>query len=47
MEFTNDKHGTIPTGVLLSATGLIVVGLIVVVGVVFFGIRSKKRYEED
>lgn len=45
--FINDKTGTIPTGVLLSATGLIVVGLIVVIGVVFFGIRSKKRYEED
>ena len=45
--FTNEKKGTVPTGVLLSATGLIVVGLIVVVGVVFFGIRSKKRYEED
>lgn len=45
--FTNDKTGTIPTGVLLSATGLIVVGIIVVIGIVFFGIRSKKRYEEE
>ena len=45
--FINTKNGVIPTGVLLSATGLIIVGIIVVIGVVFFGIRSKKRYEEE
>ena len=45
--YTNDKTGTIPTGVILSATGLIVFGLVVVFGIVFFGIRSKKRYEEE
>ncbi|HBZ03894.1 MAG TPA: hypothetical protein DEO83_08815 [Lachnospiraceae bacterium] len=45
--FTNDKSGTIPTGVILSATGLIILGIIVVAGIVFFGIRSKKKYEED
>ena len=41
--------GYIPanTGVILKATGLIVVGLIVIIGVVFFGVRSKRRYEED
>ena len=47
IKFTNDKSGTIPTGVILSATGLIVLGIIVVAGIVFFGIRSKKKYEED
>ena len=45
--FTNTKNGVIPTGVILKATGLIVVGLIVIIGVVFFGVRSKRRYEED
>ena len=47
VEYTNTKEGTIPTGVLLSATGLIVVGLIVMAGIIFFGVRSRKRYEED
>ncbi len=45
--FTNTKTGVIPTGVILKATGLIIVGLIVIIGVVFFGVRSKRRYEED
>ena len=45
--FTNTRNGVIPTGILLSATGLIVVALIVVFGIVFFAIRSKKRYEEE
>ena len=40
--FTNTRNGVIPTGILLSATGLIVV-----FGIVFFAIRSKKRYEEE
>ena len=45
--FINDKDGTIPTGVILSVAGLLVVGIIAVIGFVFFGIRSKRRYEED
>lgn len=44
---TNTKQGAIPTGVILSAAGLIIVGLFVVAGVIFFAIRSKRRYEED
>jgi hypothetical protein len=45
--FTNTKQGTIPTGVILSVAGLLVVGIIAVIGFVFFGIRSKRRYDED
>nr|MCR5103788.1 hypothetical protein [Eubacterium sp.] len=45
--FTNTRNGIIPTGILLSATGLIVLGLIVVAGIVFFAIRSRKKYDEE
>ena len=45
--FTNTRDGLIPTGVILSVAGLLVVGIIAVIGFVFFGIRSKKRYDED
>ena len=45
--FTNAKSGAIPTGVILSATGLIIAALIAVVGVVFFGMRSRRRFEEE
>ena len=45
--FTNTRNGVIPTGVILSVAGLLVVGIIAVIGFVFFGIRSKKRYDED
>ncbi|MBO4863025.1 MAG: hypothetical protein J5517_01530 [Eubacterium sp.] len=45
--FTNTRSGVIPTGIILSATGLIVVALIVVFGIVFFAVRSRKRYEEE
>ena len=47
VEFTNTKTGVIPTGVILSATGLIIAALIAVVGVVFFGMRSRRRFEEE
>ncbi len=45
--FTNTREGVIPTGVILSVAGLLVVGIIAVIGFVFFGIRSKRRYDED
>ena len=45
--YTNTKNGVIPTGIILSVAGLLVVGIIAVIGFVFFGIRSKKRYDED
>lgn len=45
--FQNEKTGVIPTGVIVSAAGLLVVGVIAIIGFVFFGTRSKRRYEED
>ena len=45
--FTNTRDGIIPTGILLSATPWIILGLIVVAGIVFFAIRSRKKYEEE
>ena len=45
--YTNTKTGTIPTGVILSVAGLLVVGIFAVIGFVFFGLRSKRRYDED
>ncbi len=45
--FTNTRDGIIPTGIILSVTPWIILGFIVVAGVVFFAIRSKKRYEEE
>ena len=45
--YTNTKEGVIPTGIIISVAGLLVVGIIAVIGFVFFGIRSKKRYDEE
>ena len=47
LTFTNTKTGVIPTGIILSAAGLIVVAIIVVAGIVFFGVRSRRKYEEE
>ena len=47
LTFTNTKQGVIPTGIILSAAGLIVVAILVVAGVVFFGVRSRRKYEEE
>ncbi len=43
----NSKNGAIPTGVIISLSGLIVVGIIAVIGFAFFSARSKRRYEEE
>lgn len=45
--FLNERTGIIPTGILLSAAGLIVAAVIVVAGIIFFGARSRKKYEEE
>ncbi len=47
LAFTNTKEGVIPTGIILSAAGLLVVAVIVVAGIVFFGVRSRRKYEEE
>ncbi len=45
--FLNTRDGVIPTGIILSAGGLIIAAVIALAGVVFFGIRSRKKYEEE
>ncbi len=45
--FTNTRDGIIPTGILLSATPWIIVGVVVVAGLAFFAIRSRRKYDEE
>ena len=45
--YLNQRDGVIPTGIILSAAGLIIVAIIVVAGIVFFGVRSRRKYEEE
>lgn len=45
--FSNNRSGTIPTGIILSVAPTAIIGLIVIGGIVFLIIRNKKRkYEE-
>ena len=44
--FTNTRRGVVPTGVLLSIAGLVVAAIFIVAGVIFFGIRSRRKFEE-
>ena len=45
--FTNTKTGVIPTGILLSVVPWVIAGIIILIGIIFFAVRSKKRYEEE
>jgi hypothetical protein len=45
--FTNTKQGNIPTGVILSVAPWVIAGIVVIGGIVFFAIRSRKKYEEQ
>lgn len=45
--FTNNKTGAIPTGVVLSAVPWVIAGVVILAGIVFFAIRSKRKYEEE
>lgn len=46
-DFTNNRSGFIPTGIILSVAPTAIIGLIVIGGIVFLIIRNKKRkYEE-
>ena len=47
VSFTNTKEGVIPTGVILSVAPWVIAGVVIVGGIVFFAIRSKKKYEEE
>ena len=42
----NVKEGVIPTGVILSVAPWVIAGIVIIAGVVFFAIRSRKKYEE-
>ena len=45
--FTNTRAGVIPTGVILSVAPWAIAGVVILAGVVFFAIRSRKKYEEE
>ena len=45
--YLNQREGIIPTGIIISAAGLIIAAIIVVAGIVFFGVRSRRKYEEE
>ena len=45
--FTNDRQGTIPTGVILSVAAPVAIGVAVLGGIVFLFIRNKKRDAEQ
>lgn len=45
--YTNSKNGIVPTGILISATPIIIVSVVVVAGIAFFAVRSAKRKAEE
>ncbi|MBQ5562916.1 MAG: hypothetical protein IIT39_05985, partial [Clostridia bacterium] len=45
--YTNDRSGTIPTGIILSVAAPVIIGLAVLGGIIFLVIRNKKRENED
>ncbi len=47
VNFTNNRQGTIPTGVILSVAAPVVIGLAVLGGIIFLVIRNKKRDAEE
>ena len=45
--YLNERTGIIPTGILISVAGLIVAAVVVIAGIIFFGARSRKKYNEE
>ncbi|MBQ9872301.1 MAG: QVPTGV class sortase B protein-sorting domain-containing protein [Eubacterium sp.] len=45
--FLNERSGIIPTGVLLSVGPWVLLGAVLLGGVIFFAVRSKKKYDEE
>ena len=45
--FTNTKEGVIPTGVILSVAPWAIAGVVILAGVIFFAIRSRRKFEEE
>lgn len=44
--FTNTRKGIIPTGILISVAPWIGAGVLLVIGIVFFSVRSRKKYRD-
>ena len=45
--YTNTRDGVIPTGVILSVAPWVVAGIVLIGGIVFFAIRSRRKLEEE
>ena len=45
--FKNKKESVIPTGIILSVAPWIILGVVVVAGIIFFAVRSRKKYDEE
>ena len=45
--YTNAKDGILPTGILVKATPVIVIGVLAIAGVVFFAVRNAKNKDLD
>ena len=45
--FTNRKNGAIPTGVIMSVAPWVIAGIVILAGIIFFAIRSRRKIEEE
>ena len=45
--FTNTRNGVIPTGVIMSVAPWVIAGIVIIGGIIFFVVRSKKKYDEE
>ena len=45
--FTNDRSGTVPTGILLSIAAPAIIGILALGGIIFLLVHGKKRKSED
>lgn len=45
--FTNDRSGTVPTGILLSIAAPAIIGILTLGGIIFLLVHGKKRESED
>lgn len=47
IDFTNNRQGTIPTGILLSVAAPAIVGILVIGGIAYLIIKNKRREAEE
>ncbi len=45
--YKNSKSGAIPTGVILSVAPWVIAGAVIICGIVFFVVRSRKKYDAE